>query len=106
MKKIVSLDGVDSTRINNGFIYLYRISSVNIDKVVLDKHLVKLEMTFEKNKVVTLSDETEVGTVTQKIAPDLIADISKRVDEIAVDFEMGEKYISSFDFKGIVEVHV
>ncbi len=96
--------------------YLYRVASVSIDRVMLEKHKVNVMETFPvvrnhdcgidgleeliKNKSYscTISDETKVGTVTQKVVVSLIAEVSKRVDEIVVDFEMGEKTIKKIQW--------
>lgn len=106
MRKIVNiLPEFRWDKVKGNTVYLYRIASVSVDKVTLEKHLAKIDDSLEKKKVASISDETDVGTVTQKLSSDLIADISKRVDEVAVDFEMVEKTITSFDFKGIVIVY-
>ena len=113
MKKILKIDGTFSNEIVlNRRIYLYRVASVNIDKVTLEKHLVTLLDTLAlaglldgKGGITTeMNDENKVGTVTQKMRVSLIADISKRVDEVAVDFEMDGKMIKSIDFKGVISV--
>ena len=105
MKKtvIISKDAVA----DRGFpdkMYLYRIAGVSLDKVTLDKHLVKLMSTLEKDSSFSaeMNDETKVGTVTEKMFSGIVRDVSKLVDFVAVDFKMDEKVITSIDFRGVI----
>lgn len=108
--------------------YLYRVASVSMDRIILEKHKVDMMNTFssvleekhnynyhdvsEDNRMLilekvsdccgnyscTINDETKVGTVMQKVVASLIAVVSKRVDEIVIDFEMGEKTIKKIQW--------
>lgn len=109
MRKIVKID-VASANAGESVkkqMYLYRIASVNVDKVTLEKHIVSIMNTFEdKEMVAELDDSTRVGTVTQKVTSSLIPTVSKSVDEVVSSFEMNEKVILSIDFKGVKSVVV
>jgi hypothetical protein len=85
-------------------INLYRVASVKIDKVTLEKHEVCL-----MNNLTTISlsckinDDTKVGVITQKMVADIIDEISKKVDCVAVDFIMKDKLIIKINFDGVIE---
>ncbi len=103
--------------------YLYRVASVSVNRVTLEKHKVDMMNTFlsvdnnitdinrqrvgrgldeiyvpEKTYSCTISDETKVGSVMQKVVASLIAEVSKRVDEVVIDFEMGEKNVKKIQW--------
>lgn len=108
MEKTIELS-IDAEGMKNridkfGRVYLYRVANVSLDKVTLEKHLSAVKNTFDGKNVlsVKINDETKVGTVTQKLDSVLIASISKKVDEVAVNFIMGEKVIESIDFSGVM----
>lgn len=88
MKKVVDLTGIKDIR------YVYRISSVSIDKVTLEKHSVDLgNRNLEGGQIVNyeISDDTKVGSVTQKIRDNLIAQVTKMVDAIIIEFNIEDK---------------
>lgn len=81
MEKIVTLC--------KGVKYLYVVSSVNLDKVTLSKHTVIPLNTFNASGVIhKITDDTKVGTVTQKMSKVIIPIVSKKVDCVAVDFSI------------------
>ena len=98
MKKIVNLTCM------KGIHYVYRISSISVDKISMEKHAVDLgnrklddvpDVTFE------ISDDTKVGSVTQKLKDNLIAKVTKMVDVIILDFNIEDKRgISSLLIEG------
>ncbi len=98
MKKIVDLTGHTDIK------YVYRISSVSIDKVTLEKHIVDLNnRNLEGGQVVNyeITEETKVGTVTQKVLSSLIPVVTKMVDAAVIDFKIEDKSgISAILFEG------
>lgn len=103
-KKIVKINAMvagELERSDDVRFYLYRIASMSMDRVVLEKHSVLPSSNFDRNITAELSDDTKVGTITQKVVVSIIADITKRVDNVAVGFEMKEKTIRSIDFSGV-----
>lgn len=108
MEKTIMLVNNDDIkkRIAKGKIYLYRISSVILDKITFEKHLTNINNSFDRIDVLSakITDETKVGVVTQKLDSVLVASVSKKIDEIAIDFIMGDKAIESIDFSGVTSV--
>lgn len=105
MKKMIRIDVSKIQDAGKRQVYVYRIASFSIDKISLEKHLVSMLNTFEGNDLVAeLNDETKVGSVTHKVAPDLIPVVIKSVDEVASSFEANEKLIIKIDFEGIKAV--
>lgn len=105
MKKMIRIDVSKIQDAGKRQIYVYRVASFSVDKVSLEKHLVSMLNTFEGNDLVAeLNEETKVGTVTHKVAADIIPVIIKTVDDVAVGFESNEKLITKIDFEGIKAV--
>ncbi len=94
MKKEVNLIGTGIDNIKN-LHYIYRISSVSVDKVTLEKHSINLNnSTIDGGEWVVnyeISDDTKVGIVTQKLLDDLIPIVTKMVDEVVIDFKIESK---------------
>jgi hypothetical protein len=105
MKKMIRIDVSKIQDAGKRQIYVYRVSSFSVDKVSLEKHLVSMLNTFEGNDLVAeLNEDTKVGSVTQKVSPDLISTVIKSVDDVASGFEANEKLIIKIDFEGIKAV--
>ncbi len=97
MKKTVNLTGMKDIH------YVYRIASVSMDRVTLEKHFVDLNnSTLDGGTQIVnyvINEDTKVGTVTQKMKDKLIPIMSKMVDSVVIDFKMEDK-------KGISDVMV
>lgn len=105
MKKIIRIDVSKIQEAGKRQVYVYRVASFSVDKISLEKHLVSMMNTFEGNDLVAeLNEETKVGSVTHKVAADLIPVVIKSVDEVASGFEANEKLITKIDFEGIKAV--
>ncbi len=105
MKKIVRVDVTKVKDAGKRQIYIYRISSFSVDKVSLEKHLVSMLNSFEANELVAeINEDTKVGTVTQKVSPELIPVLIKSVDEVLIAFAANEKMITDINFEGIKSV--
>lgn len=108
MDKNVGIDvEIVSKQHKGSRMYLYRISSVSIDKVTLEKHNVLLMNTIDNIRGVSakLNDESKVGSVTQKMHSSIIAEVSKKVDAVIIDFEMDDKVITKVIFGGVIDLN-
>ncbi len=105
MKKLIRIDIKKIQDAGKRQIYVYRVSSFSVDKVSLEKHLVSMMNSFEGNDLVAeLNEETKVGSITNKVSPELIPTVIKSVDEVVAGFDSNEKMITKIDFDGIVSV--
>lgn len=99
MKKTVNLTGIKDIH------YVYRIASVSMDRVTLEKHFVDLNnSTLDGGTQIVnyvINEDTKVGNVTQKMKDKLIPAVTKMVDAVVIDFKMDDKKgISAILFEG------
>lgn len=102
MKKLIRIDITKIFDAGKRQIYVYRIASFSVDKISLEKHLVSTMNSFEGTELVAeLNEDTKVGTVTQKLALDLIPVVIQSIDQVMSGFEANEKLITKISFEGI-----
>lgn len=84
---------------------LYRVATVSLEKVTLEKHNVILLNSIVGMDITSIiSEDTKVGTVTQKMKSDIVPEVSKRINDIARDFVMDDKVITEILFDGVTVI--